>query len=239
MRWQLLLGVLAGCGEVALDPQRDAGLDSDAAANPDGSSRTPTFVQNFFLDCGSQQDCTLAAAGTGSGQILLVTATYATPIIHVDSVKDDTGQGFRRFVDPVGWAPGHGGLRTEMWWGKRNVDTTAITVSLTGPAASGLAVYINEFEATAIDQTAAASGDANKATSVSSGTRNIAVAPQLVFGHGETTDPIVAPGAGFMMRRKELGNIEQTKLADAPGAYEALFDLDRSGPWVALMVTLR
>lgn len=237
VRWQVWLGFLAACGEVMpLNIQRDAASDAVVPGEP---SRTPEFVQNFFSDCGGQQDCTLQAPGRGSGQILLVTATYGTPVIHVESITDDTKQMFRRFIDPVAWAPGHGGLRTEVWWGKRTVDTTEIKVSLTGPAASGLAVYINEFDATAIDQIATASGDANKAMSFSSGARTIAVAPQVVFGHGESTDSIVAPGTGFMMRRKELGNIEQTKLADRPGSYEAFFDLDQGGPWVALMVTLR
>lgn len=202
-------------------------------------SSAPTFVRNFFLDCGLiQERCTLQTPGPGTGTILLVVITYRPQTAHAVSVSDEGGQLFQRAIDPIPWAAGDGDLQTEMWWGRRGLGTTAVHVNVSEQV-NGINVYVSEFAATAVDQVAAFAGKANNSGGFSSGTRTITHVPQLIFGHGEGRNALVSPGAGFTQRVMELGNIEETKVAEIPGAYEAPFMLDRGGHWVALMATLR
>lgn len=238
MRWLIVLLAALGCGNDGRGDTNDAAPDGNPVVDSGTPSLAPAFVRNFFLDCGSVQErCTRQTPGPGTGTILLVTITYSPQTAHAVSVTDEGGQLFQRAIDPIPWAAGDGDSQTELWWGRRGLGTTAVHVNVSEQVS--INVYVSEFAATAVDQVAAFAGKANNSGVFSSRTRTITHVPQLIFGHGEGRNALVSPGAGFTQRVMELGNIEETKVAEIPGEYEAPFMLDRGGHWVALMATLR
>lgn len=235
-----------GCGHVATgdrDAASDANADSNSNAAIDAMEPTtaPTFVQSFTaIDCGSFNPCTIQTPGKGPGRLLVMIVTYNSTVRQIESVTDSPGVPLQRAFEPLQWAGSGGNWRTEVWWGHRHQDSTTTTVSLSGPPAGFSYYYASEFVATSIDQVAAATGTLTTAGMFSSGARNTAYPNELVFAHGEGEMAMLSPGSGFTARRGNSQSVlEQTKSADAKGAYEAPFSMDRSGHWLALMLTLR
>lgn len=229
-----------GCGSVQPAEQRDAGTDSNS---PNGST-TPRFVNSFmYADCGSQMQCTIQTPGIGPGRMLVMIITYSSSDIHVESADDDSGVPLRREVEPVQWTSSGYAWRTEAWAGHRSHDSVATTVKLSGAPSGFSYYYASEFEATSIDQAVATSGMRSTDGPFSSGSRPTAYPHELVFGHGEGEGGAkLSPGPGFTAQRAEPGTsgvLEETMTADARGTYEAPFSMDRSGNWLALMLTLR
>jgi len=167
---------------------------------------------------------------------LLVSITNTPKTIHVASVRNKQAQAFQRLIGPIVWGAN---FQTELWWGKRGQSDEAISINLNGASGSVFLAYVDEFVARSIDQSASASGTLTAAGSFSSGTRTLASAPQIIFGHGEGEGAIVSAGTGFTTRSTDFDNIEQTKSVSASGTYDAPFTLDKAGAWMAFMVTLR
>lgn len=236
MRWLVLLWLATGCGRLAFD--RTAALDPDAEPTVDGSRLGPAFVQNFEHNCMVAQRCDVAVSNTSLGTILLATVTYNPPSLEVTSVADDFGRPFSRLIGPIDWAPGNGDYHSELWW-IRNEGASSVVVTVSGTTSSLLNVYVDEFVATAVDQTAAASGSTPIATTVSSGSRDITTVPALIFGHGEGQGPTVYPAVGFTLHSNANSNVEETKAISVPGPYDAEFTINSAGDWVALMAVLR
>lgn len=236
MRWLVLVWLAAGCGRLAFDPTET--LDPDGGPQVDASSLPPAFVQNAERNCMVAQRCEVTIPTTRVGNILLTTITYNPPSLDVASVVDDRGRPFSQLIGPIDWAPGNGDYHSEVWW-TRNEGANSVAVTLTGTPTSLLSIYVDEFIATAIDQTAAAAGVTPSATMVSSGSRNVATAPALLFGHGEGQDLTVYPAVGFTLHSSANSNVEATKPVSTPGSYDAAFVLSGPGDWLALMVTLR
>lgn len=231
VRFCLLLCISFGCGRYAFD-------DINQRDRADAPAGAPEFVRHFAVNCDLARSCTIAIPGTASNHLLIVTATYNPPTLAATAVEDDLGQPFHRVIDPIAWAPGIGDYNSEIWWG-RSQAATAVTLTLSGAPRGLLAIYVNEFAATSVDQSAAAAGFAASAGTVSSGTRDLASVPQLIFCHGEGQGPRVLPALGFTPQADDNSNIEATKPVSTPGAYDARFQLDSPGAWVALMVTLQ
>lgn len=169
--------------------------------------------------------------------------TYSSSSIQVESASDDSGVPLRRALGPVQWTSSGLVWRTEAWAGHRSHDSVATTVKLSGTPSGFSYYYGSEFEATSIDQAVANSGMRSTDGPFSSGSRPTAYSHELVFGHGEAEGGAkLSPGSGFTAQRNPPGTsgvLEETMTADAPGLYEAPFSMDRSGNWLALMLTLR
>lgn len=237
MRSIVLLWLIAGCGRLAFDyADPDSGLDGSPPS--DGSLPPPAFVQNFERKCAAVKQCTVATPGLRNGNLVLVTVTYNPSSAEAMAVEDHLGRAFNRIIGPVAWSPVVGSYHSELWWA-RSQGTNSVTVTLNGTSTSLLNIYVDEFVATAIDQTAAASGVVGAATTVSSGSRNVTAVPGLIFGHGEGQGPTVYPVVGFTLHSNANANVEASKQVTTPGSYDAAFMLDGPGDWVAIMVTLR
>lgn len=235
MRILVLLWLAAGCGRLAFDEVR---LQPDSAPPSDGPTPIPGFVRGFVVDCGLVTRCLVETPGVTAGKVLVVAVTYNPQTVEVASIEDDVGRGFSQAIAPIAWSPTVGQFRSELWW-TRTQATNSLVVTLSGSPTSLLAVYVNEFIATEVDQSAAASGIATAATAFSSGTRTVASAPEIIFGHGEGQGATIHPALGFAAQTDKNANIEETKLVWTPGTYDAQFTIDGAGDWVALMATLR
>lgn len=205
---------------------------------PDAALPTPAFVKNYIVKCAVATSCTVPTPTASAGHLLLVTMTYNPQTIRAAAVVDDRDRAFTSVIAPTSWAAGAGNFRSEMWWA-HSQGGGSVTVRLSAAPTNLLLVYVDEFIATSLDQATGATGTLAAAGSFSSGIRTTAFSPELVFGHGEGAGPIVTAGAGFTTRDSQFDNIEQTKLVDTPGAYEARFGLSQAGAWMAMMATLR
>jgi hypothetical protein len=236
--WFVFVGAIFGCGDFSGRHSSDAASNVDAVRDSGKPSRVPAFVRYGFWDCGSVQMCTVPAPGSGTGLVVLVTVTYRPPTVHAVSVTDDSVQLFQRASGPIPWAAGDGDSQTELWWGHRGAATSAISVNFSEKVSS-MNVYVSEFSATAVDQAVAAVGKATDKGVISSGMRAIDHVPQLVVGHAEGRNTLLSPGAEFTQLLKESEGMQEAKVAEIPGVYQAPFMLDRSGHWIVLMATLR
>lgn len=240
-----------GCGHVTPAELRDAAPDG-SAANADSNvatdalrpRTTPSFVQHYYGDGGDQQQYLASTPGNGPGRLLIMIVTYNSQAIHIESVIDNPGVSLQRAAEPLKWTTSGSAWHTEVWWGRRSQDSSSTLVTFTGKPGVFSYFYGSEFFATSIDQVVAASDMLSNAGTFSTGSRTTAFPNELVFGHGEGEGgAVLSPGSGFTSQRGggpgAGGVLEQTKSADVPGSYEVPFSMDRSGHWLALMLTLR
>lgn len=235
VRWCLLLWLLASCGRLSFDASQTHDARGSDSRDP---APAPRFVHHFETDCALQSSCTILVPGATADTLLLVTLVYGVQTIDVVSVADNAAREFTPLIAPVAWSTNVGNFKTGMWWA-RNAGATSITVTLNGQPMSIFELYVNEFVAASVDQTAFAQGVATGPTPFSSGARDVNNVPQLLFGHAEAYPATVFPAPGFASIAAKSGNIEEAMVISTPGNYEAGFTLDRDGQWVALMATLQ
>lgn len=239
MRWWLVVA-LAGCGRLGFGPDAPAG---DTAAGPDSARPPLAFGQHTGRQCtGGPVTCN-AVFGTPSvaGDVVLMTATYASTTAQVKSVSDSDGDVFQLALGPMAWAGSP--YRTELWWATANGggSPSMVIVELTAASTAFEQLALDEYTGVdptqPVDQIAFASGLTG--TTFDSGPKTITHAPEIIFGHGEGMSETVSAGLGFTVRDTSNANIEEDQIVSTIGSYAATFGLSKSGEWIALMVTLR
>ncbi|MGE5186280.1 MAG: hypothetical protein ACM31C_29700, partial [Acidobacteriota bacterium] len=180
-----LVVALAGCGRLGFGGDAATAGDVVVADTP----RPPlAFVQHAGRLCSSAPTTCNTAFGVASvgGDVLLMTATYASTTAQVKSVSDSDGDTYQLVIGPMAWPAS--AYRTELWWapahGGGSPNTVIVDLTAASTAFEQLSVdeYAGVDPAHPIDQTAFASGLSG--TTVDSGPKTIATAPEVIFGHG-------------------------------------------------------
>ncbi len=241
MRWWWLVA-LAGCGRLGFGSGSDGALGSDGTIVD--TPRLPlAFGQHAGMICtGGPITCNAAFATPSiAGDVVLLTATYASTTAQVKSVSDSDGDTFQLALGPKAWPSS--AYRTELWWAiaRGGGSPSTLIVELTAASSAFEQLDVDEYTGTdpsqPIDQTAFASGLSG--TTVDSGPQTISTAPEIIFGHGEGMSLTVSAGLGFTVRDTSNQNIEEDQIVSTIGSYAATFGLSKSGEWIAIMVTLR
>jgi hypothetical protein len=240
--YAIALVAAAGCGRYGFSTDASAG-DAMMDSSPRDAPVTPiAYVQRAGSQCGSVITCQVAFPTRSLvGDVILVTATYGVSTTHVASISDTSGNTYQLVIGPADWKVSN--YRSELWYAVAvdAVAPTAATVNfnITTPfAILTITEYSGVDPSSPIDQSAFATNN-NTGTIVSSGLRMTSRANELIFGHGEGQGPMVLPGAGFTTRDSSNGNVEEDRNVTAVGSYDAVFDLNQNGEWIAYMVTLR
>lgn len=232
---------VAGCGRVAFGTDGgtsgDSNTDTASGMQGDAPYRVPAFIENVTVDCMPASSCIGALTHPQAGHVVLVTFTYMDAGANVVSVNDAAGNVYTRQIGPLAWPSSP--FWTELWASTIATEQVGLQIDVTfGETHAFVSVYLDDYQANAIDQVASAS-DPSSGPAIATGLEMTTDAPEIIFGHGESQGGLVGGGTGFTVRSTHLGNLEEDKPAAAAGSYDVELVLDSPHEWIAVMATLR
>jgi chitodextrinase len=150
---------------------------------------------------------------------------YNNTTQNVLSVTDTKGNVYAKAVGPTTGASGLSGWRQEIWYAKKVIGGSGISVTATFTGTFATKKSITAHEYSGADQTNpldVSSAAVTSTVNASSGALTTSFANELIFGAGLFLNSS-ANGSGFIQRSSTNGNASEDKFVTSTGSYAAVF----------------